>query len=146
MDKELKKSFSEIVKNYSKLKNVSSDGMTVMKQVSGHELVIGINKDANFGHVLTLGLGGIYVELYKDVVQTMLPVTKHEIRTLLNQTKFSKILKGFRGMEKANISKLVYDVYKLCKIAEAYDLQTLEINPYIINSKKGNCVDVVMSF
>lgn len=145
-DKELKKSFSEIVKNYSKLKNVSSDGMTVMKQVSGYELVIGINKDANFGHILTFGLGGIYVELYKDVVQTMLPVSKHEIRNLINQTKFSKILNGYRGMEKANMSKLVDDVYKLCKMAESYDLKSLEINPYIINSKKGNCVDVIMSF
>ena len=116
-----------------------------MKQVSGHELAIGINKEKDFGHILSIGMGGIMIELYKDIAQAMLPVSKKEIKELLMKTKFYTILKGYRGMEKGNIKLLVDDVYKLCLLAEKEDIDVLEINPYILNSKKGYCVDIVMN-
>ena len=75
----------------------------------------------------------------------MLPASKNEILDLLKRTKFSKILEGARGLDKVDLNKVVDISYKLCCLAKDYDLDVVEINPFMINSKECYCVDLIIT-
>lgn len=109
------------------------------------ELIIAIRQDQQFGWVLTLGSGGIFVELIKDIKHVLLPTNAEAVEQALRNLKMGKLLFGFRGAKPANLKLLSAQIMKLCqKIqAAAPHLAEIEINPLFVYSDKIIAVDVL---
>ncbi|MFH0831996.1 MAG: acetate--CoA ligase family protein [archaeon] len=112
----------------------------VQKFVKGNELLVGLKKDAVFGHVLIFGLGGIYTEIFKDVSRRVLPAGRTEIEKMISETKAFNILNA-RG-RKFDEKKLVDFLEKTAKLAKEHpEIQELDINPLIVNEKECVAAD-----
>ena len=96
---DVKKTFNDMYGRLSKKKGVDVKGILLEKMVpkGGVELIVGIQNDPQFGPMLMAGLGGIMTEVFKDVAFRLLPVTTSDAKSMLNELKGSKLLKGFRG-------------------------------------------------
>ncbi len=137
--------FHQIFKELENVK-VKKEGILVQRFVEGTSLLVGLKKDPTFGHVLAVGLGGVYTELIKDISLRIVPVTKKDVKEMLEELKCYKVLQGYRG-EKINFEKLEEIMLKLSKLAERYsNLEELDINPLIINEKEAKVVDARIVF
>ena len=98
------------------------------------ELIVGLSRDPQFGLVMTIGAGGILVEILKDSATLLLPSTRDEIEQRLLNLKTAPLLKGYRGQPIADIPATVDTILKLqdYAIKQAKSLQELDINPLII--------------
>lgn len=109
------------------------------------ELVIAIRQDPQFAWVLTIGSGGVFVELMNDVKHLLLPTTAEAIERALRRLKIGKLLCGFRGAKPADLKTLSTQILQLChKIqTSAPHIAELEINPLFVYSDKITAVDVL---
>jgi len=107
------------------------DGVSVQKMARpGTEVIIGMTKDAQFGPVLMFGLGGILVELMKDVSFRIVPLEKEDAREMIREIKSYPILEGFRGMEPVDVSILEGILLKLSRfVDENPEIKELDLNP-----------------
>lgn len=136
-EKELKEEYARL----SKFKNL--EGIILQKQFTGVEMILGIKKDQTFGPVVMAGMGGIFVELFKDVTFRACPVEKDEAKKMLMELKGFKILNGFRGKEKANLEKLADMIQKLSILGEKEDeILGVDLNPVFIDKKGAYIADV----
>ncbi len=118
------------------------DGILVQEYVEGHQLIIGIKRDPTFGHCVMLGIGGIFVEVMKDVAFRVCPISEYDADEMINELKGKKILEGYRGGIKANISELKKILVKASQIPKRLpEIEELDINPLILNDKVGKVVD-----
>jgi len=111
------------------------------KLVHGYEVAFGIKKDPTFGHVLMFGLGGVAIEIYRDVVFRVCPVRRSDVRAMIREVKGHPLLAGARG-PKANLRLLENVGLALCKLAVEQNIRELDVNPFIIGEKDGFAVDV----
>jgi len=86
--------------------NAQINGIMVEEMVSGTELIIGTTTDAQFGPMIMFGMGGIFVEVYKDVSFRLVPISEGDAREMIEEIKGKAILKGARGLPKADVSRL----------------------------------------
>ncbi|HUL21226.1 MAG TPA: acetate--CoA ligase family protein [Thermodesulfobacteriota bacterium] len=107
------------------------DGVSVQKMARpGTEVIIGMTKDAQFGPVLMFGLGGILVELLKDVSFRIVPLEKEDAKEMIREIKGFPILEGFRGMEPVDVSRLEDILLKLSRfVDENPEIKELDLNP-----------------
>lgn len=106
----------------------------------GTEVIIGVMRDPIFGPVLMFGLGGIFVEILEDVAFRAIPLSRHDARSMVEQIKARKILKGVRGEAAVDKEALVDLLLKISSIVEAYpQLMELDLNP-VIAYKDGYAV------
>jgi acetate---CoA ligase (ADP-forming) subunit beta len=143
--------FDELLKAYtimaSKMKSARiKDYDFVAQEMSrGVELIIGLKKDPIFGKAIMFGLGGIFVELYKDVSFRILPITQDDAIMMINEIKGKKILQGFRGMDVVDINKIADLLVKVSVMASKEDnIQELDFNPVLADKKKICVVDAKM--
>lgn len=109
----------------------------VQKQLSGFELIVGAKSDPNFGHIVSIGLGGIYVEILKDIVFRVCPINTGDAKQMVKELKGYDILAGMRGTTAINFD-LLYDVIvKISRLAVAKKIKELDINPLFCN--EGGC-------
>jgi len=131
----------ELEKAFRRLKKKSSE-ILVQDFVKGTELIIGLKKDASFGHVVMFGVGGVFVELLKDVSFRVCPVSEKDVDSMINDLRAKELLFGFRDKKPVNLSLLKKIIIRVSKIPEKYPgLKELDINPLIINNKKAFVVD-----
>ena len=117
-----------------------SDGLTlrgflVEKMADrGVEVVLGIKRDAQFGPMLMFGLGGIAVELFRDVAFGRCPLSPEGAQALIGLTRAAKLLRGFRGQPKADEKALVHAMVRLSQFAakHADSLEEMDVNPLIV--------------
>lgn len=132
----------EFLKEYKRLKRAfKNDQIIVQKQLkSATELIIGIKKDPSFGHMLMLGLGGIFTEALDLKYLWMLPVGKEEIMEKLKNSPLVKILRK----EKISISQVAREAEKVGKIAKKHPyIKELDVNPIMMYpDKKPMVVDI----
>lgn len=129
---EVIKAFDDIVKAAKKHKpKAKIDGVSVQPMARpGIEVIIGMSKDQQFGPVLMFGLGGILVEVLKDVSFRIVPLTKRDAREMIKEIKGYPILQGYRGHEPANIEMLEDILLKVSEFVEKLpDIKELDINP-----------------
>ncbi|HVV40552.1 MAG TPA: acetate--CoA ligase family protein [Nitrobacter sp.] len=110
----------------------------------GVEIIVGTMRDATFGPMIMVGLGGITTELFKDVIYRPAPVSPQEARAMLGELKAAPLLNGFRGTAKpdvAALSKLIAQVSRLAAQNSA-DISEIEINPVLVHPE-GEGVTVV---
>ena len=126
------------------------DGILIMEQVSGggREFIAGINSDANYGHQLMFGIGGIFVESLKEVAFRPCPLSLFDAQELINATKAKNLLKSVRGKPAVNEQQVIESFLRLSKLVETFpNIKELDINPFMID-EKGNlvCVDARIVF
>lgn len=128
----------ELLKAYRRLKKFGE--LVAQKQVSGIETIIGVKKDPTFEQVIMFGLGGVFTELLRDVSFRACPISKKEALSMMKEIRASRLLFGFRG-RRANIRLLQEVLVKVSKMAVKYDIKEMDINPFIVDEKKGYAVD-----
>jgi acetyl-CoA synthetase (ADP-forming) len=126
---------------FKKLKKIS-DKIIVQNMVKGKEIIIGMKRDAQFGPVIMLGLGGIFVEVLKDVSFRVCPIDKEEANLMIKELKSYKILEGVRGEKGVNISAIADIIVKVSKLALSEKISEMDLNPVIVNEKEATLVDV----
>jgi len=131
-EEEVGQAFDEIIGAIKKHNpKAKIDGVSVQPMArSGIEVIIGMNKDLQFGPVLMFGLGGILVEVLKDVSFRIVPLTRRDAREMIKEIKGYPILEGYRGHEPANIKMLEDILLKVSEFVENQpEIKELDINP-----------------
>lgn len=110
------------------------------------ELLVGITHDPQFGHALTLGAGGVWVELFGDTRTLLLPAQRHEIEAALLGLRYAPLLRGYRGRPSADMPALLDAIEAVlrCAAQHAGRLHELEINPLIALPRGALAVDAVV--
>lgn len=98
----------------------------------GLELILGMHRDPQFGPVIVFGMGGIAVELFRDVSMRLLPLSEEEALSMLREIKGAPLLRGFRGQRMVDEKALAAGLVKLARIAEEHeDIVEIDLNPVI---------------
>ena len=122
------------------------NGFLVQEMVDGLEMLIGVREDADFGPLMVVGLGGIFVELFRDVSLRLAPVDEVEARTMLSELRGADALKGFRGQAPRDVEALVKAIVALSTfyLKNRGWLTEIEINPLIVlaEGKGVRAVDI----
>jgi acetate---CoA ligase (ADP-forming) subunit beta len=107
------------------------EGVSIQKMARpGVELIIGMSKDAQFGPVIMFGIGGIWVELLKDVSFRLIPITPRDAAEMVKEIKGYGLLKGFRGQEPVSIPRLEELILKISDfVVKNPQIKELDLNP-----------------
>jgi acyl-CoA synthetase (NDP forming) len=118
-------------------------GVSVQKMARpGVEVIIGMSKDAQFGPVLMFGLGGILVEILKDVSFRIVPLTHRDTHEMVREIQGYPLLEGYRGQEAADVSYLEELLLKVSRLVETIpEIKELDINPLFAYSDGAVAVD-----
>ncbi len=138
------KAYSEIIKNIKKqYPKADIHGVSVQKMARpGVEVIIGVSTDAQFGPVVMFGLGGVLVEILKDVAFRIVPLEKKDAREMIKEIKGYPVLEGYRGQEAVNINKLEDMILKISKFVEKNpQVKELDLNPVFAYSDGAVAVD-----
>jgi len=114
----------------------------VQKMIKGTELFIGAKYEPRFGHVVLCGLGGIFVEVLKDVSSGLAPLTYPEAESMIESLRGYKILKGTRGQSGVNRQKYAEIIVRLSTLLRfATEIKEMDINPLLADEKDVVAVD-----
>jgi acyl-CoA synthetase (NDP forming) len=128
------------------LPDATLDGVLVgPMRTGGIELLVGVVTDPTWGKVLSLGLGGVWVEVLGDVALRVLPVGPEEIKTMLSELRGAALLHGARGTRPVDMDRLVAVVYQIARLAEGLGeaLDTLEVNPLRVDGDQVEVLDAL---
>lgn len=148
-EEEVRQAFDEIMKNakaYGKKKSIDVDlsrGVFISDFAQmGTEIIVGVTKDPQFGHAIMVGLGGIFVEVLKDVSFRLIPFTEADAREALEELKAYKILEGVRGEGPRDVDALLKVMMAVSNmIEENPEITELDCNPTFVYEKgKGALV------
>jgi len=119
------------------------DGVSVQTMAPpGVEVIVGMSKDPQFGPVLMFGLGGILVEVLKDVSFRIVPVTERDAREMIKEIKGYPVLQGYRGQKPASIPALEQLIVKVSQFIENNPrIKELDLNPIFAYPDKAVAVD-----
>ncbi len=120
------------------------EGVIVQEMVkSDREMVCGCAKDPQYGPMMMFGLGGVFVEVMKDVTFRLAPLTPEDANDMITSVKAYKLLQGARGAIPAQIDKVEETLMRLSQLVEDYpSIEELDINPLMISDKNGEPIAV----
>jgi acyl-CoA synthetase (NDP forming) len=110
------------------------------------ELIVGIQRDPQFGLALVIGAGGILVELVEDAAMLLLPTSAEEVEAAIRRLKIAKLLAGYRGKPAADVAALVRSIMAIAAFAEAHrdTLLELDVNPLMVRADGAVAVDALV--
>ena len=141
---EVQKAFNQILESIKRhVPNAKILGITVQEMVSpSTEVVVGAVKDPQFGPALMFGLGGIFVEVLKDVTFRIAPIDEMEAREMITEIKAYPILKGYRGLPSVDIEAIVQILVTTSRLVMRYpEIKELDLNPVVVHEKGAKTVD-----
>ena len=141
---EVKKAYAEIMASVrQKYPKAKIDGVAVQKMArQGTEIIIGMFKDAQFGPVIMFGLGGIFVEVLKDVSFRLIPIVRRDAEEMIKEIKGYALLNGYRGQEPAHLPSLVDVLLKLSALVEKTpEIKEIDLNPVFAYKNSAVAVD-----
>ncbi len=143
-EKDVREGYQKIVANIKK--NVPTaviEGILVQEMApKGTEIIIGSTVDATFGPTIMFGLGGIFVEILKDVSFRLVPITKEDAWEMLDEIKAKKMLEGPRGTAKSDKDTIVATLLSVSKmLMECPEIKELDMNPVLVYEKGARAVD-----
>jgi 3-hydroxypropionyl-CoA synthetase (ADP-forming) len=135
--------FDDMHGRLSKQYSVKGVLLEKMAAPGGIELIVGLQNDPQFGPVIMVGIGGIYTEVFKDVSFRVLPISKDDAKSMIEDLKGSKILKGFRGMPSVDMDMLADALVSIGKFGTemAPYYESIDFNPVIFYEKDYVVVD-----
>jgi acyl-CoA synthetase (NDP forming) len=145
------KNRDEIAKAHAKVLNnikqanlgAGIEGFLIQKMApEGHETIIGLAEDPTFGKIILFGMGGIFVEVLKDVAIRKIPITSIDARDMIEEIKGFKIMQGARGKEPANLNLLQEILMQTsCLGQENEEIKELDLNPVFVDSQNAWVAD-----
>jgi acyl-CoA synthetase (NDP forming) len=142
--KDVRNAYKQILGNVKKHKaNAKIVGVLVQEMApSSTEVIVGAVKDPQFGPAIMFGLGGIFVEILKDVTFRIAPITEDEAREMITEVKAYPLLKGYRSMPPADIEAIVQILLNASKLVmEHQEIKELDLNPIMVYRKGAKTVD-----
>lgn len=142
--REVESAFKKILENVKKHNpNAKIIGITVQEMApASTEVIVGAIKDPQFGQTLMFGLGGIFVEILKDVTFRIAPITEQEAREMIIEVKAYPLLQGYRGQPPADIDAIVKILLATSRLIMDYpQIKELDLNPVIVYEKGAKTVD-----
>ncbi len=139
----VKETFNDMHGRLSKQYSVKGVLLEKMAAPGGIELIVGLQNDPQFGPVIMAGIGGIYTEIFKDVSFRVLPITKEDAASMIEDLKGNKILKGFRGMAPVNLDMLAEALVSIGRLGTemAPYYESIDFNPVIFYENDYVVVD-----
>ena len=143
-EEELKEAYERLIDNVrQKAPHARILGVLIEEQVpKSVEVIIGVTKDPQFGHVIMFGLGGIFVEVLEDVTFRILPINKKDALEMISEIKGYSILKGYRGRAGVDINAIADIMVKVSRIVmENPMIRELDLNPVMVYERGAKVVD-----
>jgi acyl-CoA synthetase (NDP forming) len=140
---EVPAAFDDIIAAVKKTQpDAAIDGIAVQKMApAGTEVIIGVSKDPQFGPVVMFGLGGILVEVLKDVAFRIVPLEARDARQMIREIKGFPVLEGVRGQDPADLAALEGLILQISQFIEATpEIEELDLNP--VFAYKDGCIAV----
>ncbi|MBR9920492.1 MAG: bifunctional acetate--CoA ligase family protein/GNAT family N-acetyltransferase [Bacteroidetes bacterium] len=118
-------------------------GVLIEEMVSKkYELIIGSKKDPIFGPVIVFGMGGVTVEVFKDLNVGLPPMNMALAQRLIEETKIYQLLKGYRGMKEVDIKSIQFLLYKFAYLIMDFpEIKSIDINPFVVDETGGVVLD-----
>jgi len=131
----------QLLYHFYRLLDRFDSSILVQKQLKGIELFVGGKKDPQFGPVVLFGLGGIFVEVYKDVVARVAPISLEDAREMMDELRGAAILRGARGtrVDRDAVASLLVRFSEF--MAEHPELEEVDLNPVIATQDGAYAVD-----
>ena len=141
-DAEVKKAFDEVTAS-AKRHDPSAEirGVMVVEMVGGGtEVIVGSKREPGMGPVVMFGMGGIYVEVLKDVTFRLAPVTGVEAASMVSGIRTGRILEGVRGQAPSDTAKLAECIQRLSQLVTSFpEIAELDMNPVLVMERGGGC-------
>jgi 4-hydroxybutyryl-CoA synthetase (ADP-forming) len=134
-EQEVRKGYNDIIENIRKYnKDALIKGILIQEMVrSGKETIIGAKRDPLFGPLLMFGLGGIYVEVLKDVTFRIAPLTEKDAAEMIESIKSIKLLKGARGEKPSDLKALAENLQRLSQLVTDFpEIEEFDMNPLLV--------------
>jgi acetyltransferase len=144
-EREVRRAYKRILKNVlSKVKDPKINGVRVEQMITkGKEVIIGMSLDPIYGPMIMYGMGGIYVETFKDVAFRLIPLTNTDAKEMLDETKGAALLKGARGEKPADTKVLQEWLQRLAMlVTDNHEIAELDMNPVMVMRKGDGCICV----
>ena len=141
-DDEVRNGFKTIMENAKKYdSNAEIKGVLIVEMVKGgKEMIIGSKLEPGMGPVVMLGMGGIYVEILKDVTFRLAPLTDQEANDMISSIKTKKLLDGVRGEKPSDINKLAECIQRLSQLVTDFtEIKELDMNPVLVMEQDQGC-------
>jgi acyl-CoA synthetase (NDP forming) len=141
---EVSAAFERVVASAKKAApDATIEGVAVQRmERQGTEVIIGMTTDPQFGPVMMFGLGGVMVEILKDVAFRVVPINERDARQMIHEIKGYPVLEGFRGSEPADVGKLQELLLKVSSFIEAHpEVAELDLNPVFAYKDGAIAVD-----
>ncbi|MEM2106177.1 MAG: acetate--CoA ligase family protein [Candidatus Bathyarchaeia archaeon] len=141
---EVRSAYRQIIQNVKKHKaNARIDGILVQEMAPpSTEVIVGAVKDPQFGPALMFGLGGIFVEVLRDVAFRIAPISEDEAREMIGEIKAYPLLEGYRGLPPADIDAIVKILVNTSRLVmEHQEIKELDLNPIMVYEKGAKTVD-----
>lgn len=150
---EFERSYEELKETIMRVTGNPSPEILVQEMIDSKiELFIGANREGDshiyekngigFGHLLAIGKGGVYTEVYKDIKHVLVPETREKVDAILSETRVSIIIDGYRGKPKLAREKLLDLVMKIQSMLITYpEIVSMDINPVMLNENRAVVVD-----
>jgi len=142
--RDVRNGYNQIMKNVKKHDEKARIVGILIQEMAppSTEVIVGMTKDPQFGQALMFGLGGIFVEVLKDVTFRIAPVTDEEAREMISEVKAYPLLKGYRGMPPADIEAIARILQSTSKLVmEHGEIKELDLNPIMVYRKGAKTVD-----
>jgi len=135
---------AELLRTFDQLMKIEeATGVLIQPMISGMELFIGAKKETNFPHIVLCGMGGIFVEVLKDIKTGMVPVSMERAVKMIQNLKAYPMLKGIRGKQGIELNRYAENIQKVSRLLEiAPEITELDINPLLAEKDKLIAVDV----
>lgn len=143
--KDVSSSYKEILRNAKKSnRKARIEGVLIQKSApKNYEFVVGATRDPQFGPTVMFGLGGIYVELFKDVAFRLAPISEQESLEMMKDTKAYKLLTGFRGSKPLDTQAVAGTIRAVGELMiHEPQVESVDINPLFVYPKGALAVDV----
>ncbi len=119
-----------------------AEKVLIQKQLSGLELITGVKRNHSFGAIITAGIGGVFVEVLRDVTYRVCPISLQDAEDMVRELKGYEVLKGFRGGKPINFSALYETLIKVSKLAVNEKIKEMDVNPLFCNENGCFAADV----
>lgn len=137
------KTQEELFENYKELIRIpKATAVLIQPMISGIELYVGAKKEANFGHTILFGMGGVLIEILKDVQVGLAPLSLKEIHKKIEELNAFPVLEGYRGKEGVDLTQFAHIIKKVAELVLYLpEIAELDINPLLANKENVVAVD-----
>ncbi len=151
---EFEEKFTELKETITKVTGNPAPSILIQEMIDSKlEFFIGANREGDshiyekdglgFGHLLAVGKGGVYTEVYKDIKHILIPETREKADAILSETQVSKIIDGYRGKPPLAREKLLDLIMKIQSMLITYpEIVSMDINPVMLNEDRAVVVDI----